>query len=316
MPEPVQHPSFHGEGGTLFVIHLKNLLLTILTLGIYSFWAKTNVRQYLYGQTSVGGDRFGYHGTGAELFRGWLKAMGILVVTFVISAVLSRTVHQAVGVIFLYAAGIIVFLPLALLGSRRYRLSRTSWRGIRFSFRGKFDALVGVFVPGILLTIFTLGLYYPFFHANVRRYFVNETRFGHAPFSFTGEGRGIFARHLLLYLLLPLTLGIYWFWHAAFRHRYYWGHTAFGGARFNSTLDGGDLLVFSLVNGLLLVFTAGIAYPWVQARTMTFMCERIGISDLAAFDAALQDARMADATGEGFLDALDVDIVGADLFGL
>jgi uncharacterized membrane protein YjgN (DUF898 family) len=264
----------------------------------------------------VGGDRFGYHGTGGELIRGWLKAMGIIIVGIIIAAVLSMTVHQAVGPIFLYSAGGLLFFPLALVGSRKYRQSRTSWRGIRFSFRGEFDELLGIFVPGILLTIITLGLYYPFFHANVRRFFVNETRFGHAPFSFTGDGRGIFARHLALYILIPITLGIYGFWHVAFRHRYYWEHTAFGTARFHSRLEGGDLAIFSLTNLLLLIVTLGIAYPWVQARTMHFFCDKIGITGTEAFDAASQDARAASATGDMLADALDVDLVGADYFGL
>ncbi len=316
MTDRPQNPTFHGEGGTLFGIHLKNLLLTIITLGIYSFWAKTDVRTYLYSQTAVGGDRFGYHGTGGELFKGWLKAVGIILVGAIVAGVLSATVHPAVGPIFLYGAGGLLFFPLALVGSRKYRLSRTSWRGIRFSFRGEFDELLGVFVPGILLTIITLGIYYPFFHANVRRFFVNETRFGHAPFSFTGDGRGMFARHLALYLLLPLTLGIYGFWHAAFRHRYYWEHTGFGSARFHSRLQGGDLALFSLTNFLLLVVTLGIAYPWVQARTMHFFCDKIGITSMEAFDAASQDARSATATGDMLADAMDVDLVGADYFGL
>jgi len=316
MSESGQHPTFHGEGGTLFGIHLKNLLLTIVTFGIYSFWAKTNVRQYLYSQTAVGGDRFGYHGTGGELIRGWLKAMGLVIVGAVIAGIISSVVHPIAGGIVLYGLGIFVLFPIALLGSRRYRLSRTSWRGIRFSFRGELDELVGVFVPGVLLTIVTLGLYYPFFHANVRRYFVSETRFGTGAFSFSGEGRELFGRHLALYLLLPLTLGIYWFWHAAYRHRYYWSHTGFGGARFSSTLQGGELFGFTFVNTLLLICTLGIAYPWVQVRTQNFFCHRIGVGDLTAFDSALQDAQQSSATGEGIAEAMDMDLVGADFFGL
>lgn len=316
MTDRPQNPTFHGEGGTLFGIHLKNLLLTILTLGIYSFWAKTAVRQYLYSQTAVTGDRFGYHGTGGELLKGWLKAMGIVIVGLVIAAVLGNFVHEAAGVIFLYGVGGLLFFPLALVGSRKYRLSRTSWRGIRFSFRGNFEDLIGIFIPGILLTIITCGIYFPFFHANIRRYFVNETRFGHAPFAFTGDGRGMIGRHLALYLLLPLTLGIYWFWHAAFRHRYYWGETSFGSARFHSRLNGGDLALFSLTNLLLLLVTLGIAYPWVQARTMHFFCDKIGITSMEAFDAAAQDPRSATATGDMLADALDLDLVGADYFGL
>src|SRR5262249_52995178 len=70
-----RRPSFHGSGGTLFGIHVINALLTIITLGIYYFWAKTRVRRYLTSQTEIEGDRFAYHGTPRELLFGALKAL-------------------------------------------------------------------------------------------------------------------------------------------------------------------------------------------------------------------------------------------------
>lgn len=310
------NPVFHGDGGTLFGIHLKNLLLTIVTLGIYSFWAKADVRQYLYSQTSVDGDRFAYAGTGGELFRGFFKAMGLVIVGGIIAAILAALVSEIVGALVGYALVALFVFPLAIVGSRRYRLSRTSWRGIKFSFHGDYVEFLGVFIPGLLLTAVTLGIYYPFFHANVRRFVVSGTRFGNQTFEFTGNGSDLLPRHLLLYILLPLTLGIYWFWHVAHRHRYYWEHTRFGTARFQSSMDGGDLLVFTLVNSLLTIVTLGIAFPWVQARTMRFQCERIGVVGMEAFDAALQDARAAGVTGEGLSEMFEMDLAGADLFGL
>src|SRR5712691_10481567 len=69
-----RRPRFHGVGGTLFGIHIVNVLLTLVTLGVYYFWAKTRVRQYLFGQTEIAGDRFAYHGNGKELLLGTLKA--------------------------------------------------------------------------------------------------------------------------------------------------------------------------------------------------------------------------------------------------
>jgi uncharacterized membrane protein YjgN (DUF898 family) len=75
--------SYHGTGGSLLVLQLKNALLTIVTLGIYSFWAKNNVRKFHYENTEVDGERFEYHGTGGELFRGALKAFGLI---FLLSA--------------------------------------------------------------------------------------------------------------------------------------------------------------------------------------------------------------------------------------
>lgn len=316
MTGPATHPQFHGDGGTLFGIHLKNLLLTIVTLGIYSFWARADVRQYLYAQTSVGHDRFAYHGNGGELFKGWIRAVGLLLLVFLVAGIISWVAGEIAGAIAGYGTAALFIFPLAMIGSRRYRLSRTSWRGIRFSFRGDYAEFMKVYVPGILLTLVTLGLYYPFFHANVRRYVVDATRFGSGQFTFTGEGGDLFGRHLALYLLLPLTLGFYWYWHVAFRHRYYWEHTGFGTARFTSTMRGGDLLVFSLVNTFLTMITLGIAYPWVQARTMVFQCERLGIAGMEAFDAAQQDAQAAGVTGEGLSDMMDVELAGADFFGL
>jgi len=309
-------PRFHGNGGSLFWIYLRNVLLGIITCGIYAFWGKTRVRQFLYAQTSFDDDRFAYHGTGGELFRGWLKAVGLLILLVIVSAAVARFLNPVVGGLLLYAAVFFGLFPIALLGARRYRLSRTSWRGIRFSFRGEVEDFLGVFVPGVLFTILTLGLYFPFFHANVRRFLVNESYFGTVPFRFDGEGRDLFGRHVLAMLLTPFTLGIYWFWYAAFRHRYYWSHTAIDEGRFTSDVTGGGLFQLMLVNMLLLIVTAGIAYPWVHVRTVQYHCDHLALDGPADFAAIRQDAREADSTGEGLAGLFDLDLMGADFFGL
>ena len=72
---PISHRRllFHGTTATLYRVYFVNLLLTILTLGIYGPWARVKIRQYCYGQTELEGDRFAFHGTGEELLIGWLK---------------------------------------------------------------------------------------------------------------------------------------------------------------------------------------------------------------------------------------------------
>lgn len=67
------------------------------------------------------------------------------------------------AVIVLYGFTLVI-TPVAIVGSRRYRLSRASWRGIRFSFEGRAREFARIFIPGALLSCLTLGLYYPFFH--------------------------------------------------------------------------------------------------------------------------------------------------------
>ena len=70
---------FHGVGIDLALIILRNIALTIVTIGIYSFWGKVRVRQFLWQNSEFHGQRFIYHGTGGELLIGYLKVIGIYV---------------------------------------------------------------------------------------------------------------------------------------------------------------------------------------------------------------------------------------------
>lgn len=316
MVPPIRKPTFHGTGNELFKITLVNVILTLLTLGIYWFWAKSRVRAYLYSHAEFKGDRFAYHGTGGELFRGWLKAALLVVAVFLAGFLLSQLVDQVLGSLFLYAALGFVVTPMAIVGARRYRLSRTSWRGVRFSFRANWRDFARIFVPGVLLSTLTLGLYYPFFHVSVRRFLVENSFFGNRSFAFDGEGSEVFGKHVLALILLLPTLGLYWFWYTAFRNRYYWSHTSFANARFESTVTGGALLGLMITNLLLLGLTLGMASPWVKVRTIRFCCDRLALRGPTELEEVRQEALAAGATGEELGDLMDVDLVGADFFGL
>ena len=79
----------HGEVYDLFGIHMVNMALTIVTIGVYRFWAKTRIRRFLWSQTSFLGDRFEYTGTGKELLLGF----AIVMVFLIISLGVYGTVH-------------------------------------------------------------------------------------------------------------------------------------------------------------------------------------------------------------------------------
>jgi uncharacterized membrane protein YjgN (DUF898 family) len=300
---------FHGRGGTLLGITIVNVCLTLLTLGIYSFWAKVRVRKYLLSQSEVEHDRFAYHGTGQELFVGALKAglvfglpMGLL------QAAARLTRDPVVAAVAAIAAPVIVliFLPVAVVGARRYRLSRTSWRAIRFSFDGTVKDAIKIFVTGTLLTPLTLGLYYPIFHARAHGFMVAHSRFGQRAFGFDGTPRETFRPFLIAALLFLPTLGLSWIWHLAWRRRYYWSHTTFDGARFRSTVAGGQLFALYLVNVLLMLFTLGLAWSWVQVRNARLALSTLTLEGVVDLSAILQAAPAASATGDalsGFLGA-------------
>jgi len=301
----VNKPTFHGEGGTLFGIHVVNILLTIITVGIYYFWGKVRVRKYLYSQTELMGDRFAYHGTGKELFIGWLKAIVIIGVGLFVIRILTTFVHPLLGML-IYPI-ILVFIPFAMVGAMRYRLSRTSWYGIRFSFRGLFKTAFAKYAVGLLLTAITLGVYYPFFYANMRHFWINNSYFGNTPFHYDGSGRDLLGKFILAIFLSMITLGIYWFWYKAMVQRYDWEHTAFSALHFKSTVTGGGLLGLTLVNLLLLIFTLGIAFPWVIIRTIRFQFAHLTLEGNIDFDKIKQDAQSAKATGEGLADFMNID---------
>ena len=238
-------PSFHGDGKSLFKIHLLNLLLTILTLGGYYFWAKVKVRNYLYAQTKFEGDRFAFHGTGMELLIGFLKIvlfLGLYVgAVAAIPMVFGDGLAPLIGRILSYFV-LLVVIPIAIVGSKRYRLGRTSWRGIRFSFRGRAKDLIGILVRDGIFIVQVFGLYYPFMLHNIRNFVVGHSYFGNRRFNYDGKAWDLFGHYVLAFLLFLPTFGLYWFWFVAWKQRYYWKHTTLEKARFQATMTGGRLL--------------------------------------------------------------------------
>ena len=305
-----RHLSFRGSGGQLFGVYLLNTFLTIITLGFYSFWGKTKVRAYLWGNTQLEGDRLVYHGTGRELMNGAFKAMLVfgLPLTFfntMPNFMEPKEILAIVGLVVTYTA-IILFIPVAMVGARRYRFSRSSWRGIFFSFRGQTWEFVRLFLGGWVLTFLTLGLYYPFYDTRRHGFMVSNSYFGSQHFKYDGAGRDLFKPYLLALLLFFPTLGLYWFWFMAKKQRYFWEHSHLDTLHFRSTVTGGRLLAFHLGNLFLLVFSLGLAWSWVMVRKLRFSFAYLTLQ--GAMDPAKirQEAQAVSATGDalaGFMDA-------------
>jgi uncharacterized membrane protein YjgN (DUF898 family)/tetratricopeptide (TPR) repeat protein len=309
-PLPVHQYRFLGDGGTLFEIRVRNLLLSLLTLGIYSFWGKARVRRYLCGQIELLEDRFVFHGTGRELLMGWLKAVPVLgfIVLFPNVLPLFWQTPEALlaGQLAVFAA-ILLLVPVASAGAYRYRLNRMSWRGIRFSFRGSTFRFVLVYVGGYLLLVLSLGLYSPFLHARIERYLLNHSWFGDTRFAFDGHGRHLVLAFLCAGPLTLLSFGLFWPWYAALRSRYCWAHTTVAGARFRCTATGAGLLGLWTGNFLLIVGTLGFGISWATARTLRYWANHLELSGGLALEAIRQDELAASAVGESFADFLGFD---------
>ncbi len=303
--------SFHGEGGTLLGMHFVNLFLAIVTLGIYFFWGRVKIRKYIWGQIEFEGDRLSYHGTGKETFLGWLKAalffgipyyflrygprlMGLGLFEIIVGGVLSTLF-------------IVVFIPMATVGSRRYRLSRTAWRGIRFSFRKTWGEYVSLFLKGTFLQMVTLGLYSPYYAAQRDKFLISNTYVGNRNLDYDGEGKDLFRLFIPSYLLAIFTLGISFIWYQIKKTRYMWNHTTFGDARFECTITVGGMLSLYLGNTLLVLFTLGFAFPWAQVRSMNYLLNHLTLNGPTDLGSIEQDAQTVNATGEELASFLDLD---------
>ncbi len=307
-----RHAVFRGSGSALFGIHVVNALLILVTLGVFFFWAKVRVRNYLWSESEFEGDRFAYHGTGRELIMGFVKAVLFFILPITLLNTLPELFDAPVPVVagarvVVFVLGVI-FVPLAMLGARRYRLSRSSWRGIRFSLRADTRSFVGLWIKGWLLTSLTLGLYYPAFVTNLQRVVVSNTWFGSQRFGFDGRGRDLFWVWVGTLLLLVPTLGLSWFWFSARRQRYFAEHTRFAGARFRSTVTAPALGWLTVSTWIGLILSVGLAWPWLTVRATRRGFAWLSLDGPLALDTITQQAQQVTATGEGLAGFFDADL--------
>lgn len=311
-PETSTHRiRFNGRGGSLFGIQIVNLFLSLISFGVYSFWGRVKVRKYMMSQSEFAGDRFAYHGNGKELFLGWVKAVvlfGIplfILAALQIAAGMDSELFYFLQILIYIVVGI--FIPVAMVNARRYRLSRVSWRGVRFSFRGGVREFIAIYLKGWLLTVLTLGFYYPFWQNRRQSFMVADSYFGNGKFAFHGRGRDLFWSFALHALLSLPTFFLCWLWYWARVQRYYAEHTSFQTARFRSTVSGGGLLALWLGNALLLVLTLGLAWSWISVRNTRYYVDHLALMGALDVDGVMQEMQSATATGEGLSGVLDLD---------
>lgn len=165
-----------------------------------------------------------------------------------------------------------------------------------------------VYLKGYILTILTLGFYYPIFLVNLEDFWRSNSRFGSMPFNFSGEGREIYGKCIIGLLLTLLTFGIYGFWLKAFLQRYYWSKTTFGNGTFDFDANGGELFVLHLVNLFILIFTLGFGLAWVKVRNMNFVADHLSLRGSFDVNKVVQEMKESGALGEEALDAFDVPL--------
>lgn len=215
-PQPIPPPlpptrvDFTGDRSGFRKLVTKGAMLELVTFGFYRFWLLTDIRRHLWSNTSIDGDAAEYTGRAKELLIGFLIALAILVpiylAYFLIGIEFERWQGFASTPLFIsfYAFG-----QFAIFRARRYRLTRTVWRGVRFWMDGSGWAYSLRAMLWGLLVFLTLGLALPWRVASLERYKMRHTHFGDLRGDFEGDGWQFFKRGWWLWLLSPVALVIF-----------------------------------------------------------------------------------------------------------
>jgi uncharacterized membrane protein YjgN (DUF898 family) len=200
---------FLGREGAYWRLRIKGAALVVATLGIYRFWLATDVRRFLWSNTEIAGDTLEYNGLATELLVGFLFAVAILVPLYMAFALamLELDIVSAVPTL-------IGFLLLALLAeyslyrARRYRLTRTVFRGLRFDQHGSpWRYAISALICWAIVIV-TLGLAYPWTAAFLERYKMRNTSYGDLQGRFEGSGLSLFLRGLPMWLVIVGPIAI------------------------------------------------------------------------------------------------------------
>ena len=185
-------------------IAFLNFLLTVLTLTIYRFWAKTNVRRHIWSCVHINGEPLEYTGRGSELFLGFLIVFGVFFLpVIVIVTILNLTPGMELYVAlvqFALALFFLVFWGMALYRARRYQLSRTLWRGIRGALVGSSWTYSLLYFGATLLRSMTLGWSTPAMNLNLQERMTGDMRFGSMPFRFKGRAGPLYGPYAICWV--------------------------------------------------------------------------------------------------------------------
>lgn len=206
---------YDGAIGELYSIFLLNILFTILTLGIWRFWAITRYRRYFWSHMRFQNERFEYTGTGGQLFVGFLLAGLIILGGEIVTGILAYICYLIYEPLFVLPI-ILAFLALLILAfgavfsAQRYRISRTLWCGIRGGMTG---SMITYGVRSLLYTLLALGTLmqmWPWAQIRLTERRINASSFGNAQFSFHGRAGSVYLPYLLTFIgsaILFLVVG-------------------------------------------------------------------------------------------------------------
>ena len=336
--ERVVRPEFTGSAREYFRIWIVNLFFTLVSLGIYSAWAKVRKKRYFYGSTRLDGDTFDYFASPRTILKGRIIAFAVFVI-YVFAAELYPASGYAMWGAFLLA------LPWLVMRAYTFNARNSAYRGLRFDFAATPREAVRVYVGMPLVVGLTLGLAYPWFIARQKAFVLSRHAFGTTRFGCDVSAREFFGIYILGFIILlalvvpaaglmaamvatrALPDAFAWIgiavpallMYAAYAVVYafiqarttnlLWSGAHGPGLRFSSTLRAGGLARLYIGNVVAIAATAGLLIPWAVVRTLRYRLENLAlfITDESPHEANPSLERVG-ATGQELGDIFNLDL--------
>lgn len=317
---------FTADGTEYFRIWVVNVFLSVISLGIYSAWAKVRRIQYFYAHTRLDGTPFEYLASPAKILKGRVIVVGML-------AILIAAANFSPHLLYLIIPVFLQFFPWLINKALMFKTRNTAYRNIRFNFTGTYRRSYWVFV--VLLALSVTGWLYPLFHHRRKRYIYNNIRYGRTSFQFQGEfgpfygtwfktvlvggiplvflglliGALPYASETLQGLCNLLIGGAVLIYIHVTLTNYSWQTTNLGDIRFDCTLDYSALFFIYLKSIVLIILTAGVYIPWAKVRLLRYRFENLFLITDQGLDEFVADAEegQATATGEEVGEIFDLD---------
>lgn len=331
---------FYGKGFEYFKIWIVNILLTILTLGIYSAWAKVRNLQYFYGNTRLNNATFEYTAKPLQILKGRI----IAVVFLVAYTVLSQTSPMLALVMALI---LLIALPWIVVLSLRFNARYTSYRNIAFRFHGGAGGAFKAFVGWPILATLTLFILLPFAWKRQAQYIINNHSYGETPFNFDvnigeyykmlliviggtvvffvlfallmGGGSLALASNpaamlsmmvpmMLIYFAFYLVVGAYVIVTMA---NIQFNNSQLGAHRFTANWQTLSYMKLLFVNTLMILLTLGLYIPFAKVRTAAYKAQHtqfVAVGDIDSFVASEKEHTNSLAEGMNDLFAMDISI--------
>jgi uncharacterized membrane protein YjgN (DUF898 family) len=314
---------FSGSGSEYFKIWLVNIILSVITIGIYSAWAKVRRKQYFYGSTKLSGSSFEYLANPVKILKGRLIVVGF----FILYSVLSNLLPLVSGIMSLV---FILILPWLIVRSLVFNARNSALRNVRFGFKGSIKEAAKVYILWPFAAVLTLGALSPYVFFRQKKFVVENSVYGRTAFVFTATAREYY--RIFFGALIPIITGIilivvagfflppvaalvflvlYLYLMAYFSVKttnLLFNTSSLSHHRFEAGLKTREYMMLVLTNSLGVAVTLGLFFPWAKVRTVQYKLQHIALLASGNLEGFIADEeKQVSAIGEEIGDFFDMD---------